>query len=48
MKQYHIEVGKLMTSARLGLLTKPMCKMKTLIGLLIKKYFMHGHRITWD
>jgi Xaa-Pro aminopeptidase len=22
--------------------------MKTLIGLLIKKYFMHGHRITWD
>jgi hypothetical protein len=28
-------------------LTKPMCKMKTLIGLLIKKYFMHGH-ITWD
>jgi Xaa-Pro aminopeptidase len=42
-KQYHIEVGKLMTSELLGLglSTKLTCKTKTQTSLP-QKYFMHG------
>jgi Xaa-Pro aminopeptidase len=43
-KQYHIEVGKLMTSELLGLglLDKADVQNENPDNLLTKKYFMHG------
>jgi Xaa-Pro aminopeptidase len=49
-KQYHIEVGKLMTSELLGLglIDKADVQNENPDWPAYKKYFMHGHRITWD
>jgi Xaa-Pro aminopeptidase len=48
-KQYHIEVGKLMTSELLGLglIDKADVQNENPIGLLIKNISCTGHR-TWD
>ena len=49
-KQYHVEVGKIMTSELLdlGLLDKPMYKMKIQIGQRIKNISCTEQVTTWD
>jgi hypothetical protein len=47
-KQYHIEVGKLMTSELLGPSIKPMCKTKPRLAGLQKNISCTEPHTTWD